>query len=1047
MDNFFVRRPIVAMVLSILMVIMGVLALQKTPVAQYPEIAPPMVSISTAFRGASAVNVEQAVTTPLEQKVNGVENMLYMTSINASDGSMSLRVTFEVGTDLDNATMLTTNRVGQATPFLPQEVRNNGITTKKTTPFPLMLISLTSPKGTYGSNFLSNYCTINLVDPLSRLDGVGEIRMFGGSDYAMRIWVKPDMLAKLNLSVSDLVNAVKEQNIISPGGQFGGPPAPSGTEFTYTTTLRDRLVTEEEFGNIIVKSSAEGEQVRLRDVARIELGLENYATQANFNGKDGAVIVVYQAPGSNALQLAEDIKARVAEMSERFPEDIRADVSLDTTLAVTAGIDEIMHTLLEAVVLVIIVVFLFLQSWRATLIPLLTVPVSLIGVFILFPLIGFSVNVLSLLGLVLAIGIVVDDAIVVVEAVMHNVEHGMNPREATVKAMKEVSGPVIAIALILVAVFIPVALAPGITGRMYQQFALTIAISVIISAINALTLSPALSSLLIKPNQQTGGALGRFFKGFNNVFSRFTDKYTSFTAIVIRKTGRAFIFILILVAGIVVLGKKIPGGFVPEEDQGYMMLNIQLPDASSLERTDSVCKKVSKVLANTPEIQSYTTILGYSMLSSAVSANNAFIFISLKEWSERELTANQLAQKLNSKMMTGITDATVIAFGPPAIQGLGNAAGFTIMLEDREGQTPEFLAVQTKKFMEAAKKHPEIGRISTTFRANVPQLRLDVDRDKAIKLNVALNEVYTSVNAYLGGMYINDIIRFGRQFKVLIQSEKEYRARVEDLNRYFVKSRDGKMIPLATLVSVGPMYGPEFTNRFNLYRAAEVSGTPAPGFSSSEAMKALEATAKEVLPRSMAYDFSNMSFQEKEAEGKGGTVFLMALVFVFLILAAQYESWSLPFSVLLGTPFAVFGAFLGLWIMGMVAPGYENNVFAQIGLVMLIGLAAKNAILIVEFAKAEYEKGTELVEAALLAAKLRFRPILMTAFAFILGVVPLLTATGAGAEARKVIGITVFSGMLVATILGVIMVPMFFIMIEKLGKKKHQSAKGKEEAV
>lgn len=1029
------------MVISILMVIMGVVALQSVPVAQYPEIAPPMVSINTVYRGASAVNVEQAVTTPLEQKINGVEKMLYMTSINAGDGSMTLRVTFGVGTDLDNATMLTTNRVGQAESFLPQDVRNYGITTKKTTPFPMMLIALTSPKGTYSSNFLSNYSTINMVDQLSRINGVGEIKMFGGSDYAMRVWVKPDMLAKLNLSVADLVSAVKEQNIISPGGQFGGPPSPKGIEYTYTATLRDRLVTEEDFGNIIVKSTDAGEQVRLKDVARLELGVETYTTQANFNGKNGAVIVVYQAPGSNALQLANEIRAKVDEMSQRFPDDIKADISLDTTLAVTAGIDEIMHTLLEAVVLVILVVFIFLQSWRATLIPLLTVPVSLIGVFIIFPSIGFSVNVLSLLGLVLAIGIVVDDAIVVVEAVMHNIEHGMNPKDATIKAMKEVSGPVIAIALILTAVFIPVAMAPGITGRMYQQFAITIAISVIFSAVNALTLSPALSSLLLKENQTPGGALGKFFKWFNKVFSSFTDKYTAAAGGIIRKTGLSLLFIAGIVVVIVLLGKRIPAGFVPEEDQGYIMLNVELPNASSLERNQVVTKKVTDVLEKTEEIESYTTILGYSMLSSAVSTNNSFIFISLKEWSTRKLTALQVAAKLNKQLMTGITEATVIAFGPPAIQGLGNASGFTIMLEDRSGQTPQYLAEQTKLFMDAARKRPEIGRISTTYRANVPQIRLDVDRDKAIKLNIPLQEVYTSLNAYLGGMYINDINRFGRQFKVFIQSENEYRTRVEDLNRYFAKSRDGQMIPLSTLISVNNYYGPEFTNRFNMYRAAEVSGGPAEGFSSSDALRALEETAAEVLPRNMAYDFSNMSFQEKEAEGKGGTVFMMALVFVFLILAAQYESWKLPFSVLLGTPFAVFGAFLGLWLVGMVAPGYENNIFAQIGLVMLIGLAAKNAILIVEFAKVEYEKGMELVEASLLAAKLRFRPILMTAFAFILGVVPLLTASGAGAEARKVIGVTVFSGMLVATILGVLMVPMLFVMIERIGKKKHQAAK------
>jgi HAE1 family hydrophobic/amphiphilic exporter-1 len=650
--------------------------------------------------------------------------------------------------------------------------------------------------------------------------------------------------------------------------------------------------------------------------------------------------------------------------------------------------------------------------------------------------IGFSVNVLSMLGLVLAIGIVVDDAIVVVEAVMHNLEHGMNPREATIKAMKDVSGPVIAIALILTAVFIPVAMTPGITGSLYKQFAITIAISVIFSAVNALTLSPALSSILLKPHQESKGILGRFFKGFNNIFDRFTNSYTGLTSKLIKRTGLSLLFIGVIVVLIIMLSKKIPGGFVPEEDQGYCMINVQLPDAASLERTAAICKRVEGILSKQEGVESYTTILGFSLLSSAIATNNAFFFISLKEWKERKYTAKQITYLLNRKLIGGIPEATVLAFGPPPIQGLGNSAGFSMMLQDRAGNTPQYLAAQTQQFIKAASQRPEIGRVTTTYRANVPQLSLDIDRDKAIKLNVALNEVYASINAYLGGQYVNDFSRFGRQYKVLLQSESEYRSKPEDIARFFVKSRNGVMIPLSTLTTVNASAGPEFTNRFNMYRSAELSGLPARGFSSGDALRALEEVAKQTLPKDVSYEFSNLSFQEKKAEGKGGVVFIMALVFVFLILAAQYESWSLPFSVLLGTPFAVFGAYLGLFVMGLFGMGYENNVFAQIGLVMLIGLAAKNAILIVEFARAEVEKGMEPVEAALLAAKLRFRPILMTAFAFILGVVPLLTATGAGAEARKVMGVTVFSGMLVATIMGVIMVPVLFVLIEKIGGKK-----------
>ncbi|HEU5291607.1 MAG TPA: multidrug efflux RND transporter permease subunit [Cyclobacteriaceae bacterium] len=1036
MSEFFIRRPIVAMVISILMVIIGFITLQGIPISKYPEITPPMIQVTTTFNGANAVNVEQAVATPIEQQVNGVEQMLYMKSINAADGSLTLQVSFEVGTNLDNANMLTQNRVSQANAKMPTEVKNFGVTTKKSLVFPLMLVSLTSPASTYDGIFLNNYANINVVDQLKRLKGVGDVVLFGGADYSMRIWLKPDQLTKLDLTVNDVVNAVKKQNAISPGGKFGAPPTPAGVEYTYTVTLQERLISEEEFGNIIVKSDERGAIIRLKDIARLELGLDNYNATSRLNKSSAATVVVYQMPGSNALEVADLVQKTMEELEPRFPGDLKYDISLNTTRAISVGIEEIVHTLFEAVVLVILVVFLFLQDWRATLIPLLTVPVSLIGTFIIFPMLGFSVNVLSLLGLVLAIGLVVDDAIVVVEAVMHNIEHGMKPKEATQKAMKEVGGPVVAIALILAAVFVPVAFAGGITGRLYQQFAITIAISVLFSAFNALTLSPALSAILLKPKSESKGWLQKFFDAFNRAFDKFTLGYTGVAGIVARKSLRSVIIIGIVMVFTFFLGKGIPGGFVPEEDEGYYLINVQLPDASSLERTDEVGKKVEAILGNFEDIQYSTIVLGYSLLTQSYSTNNAFIFVSLKPWDERKHTAKELIQQTNIAFRQTISEATAIAFGPPPIEGLGTSAGFTLQLQDRSGNTPQYLDDQTKAFIAAARQRPEIGNIFSLYRSNVPQKKIIVDYDKAEKLNIDLTEITSTISTYLGSAYVNDFNRFGRQYKVYVQAEGEDRLEPTDMGKYYVRSRSGEIIPLTTLAYIEDITGPSYTNRFNMYRSAEISGAPKDGYSSADALRALEEVAA-TMPKELGIAWSNMSYQEKAAEGTGGTMFLMALVFVFLILAAQYESWKLPFSVLLGVPAAVFGAFLGLWLGGLWSVSYVNNVFAQIGLVMLIGLTAKNAILIVEFAKLLHEEqGKPLFEAALESAKLRLRPILMTSFAFMLGVVPLLTAAGAGAEARKVMGMAVFSGTLIATIIGVIVVPGLFVLIESIGGKK-----------
>jgi HAE1 family hydrophobic/amphiphilic exporter-1 len=1039
MGEFFVRRPIVAIVLSIFIVLIGLLALKSVPISQYPDITPPTIKINTSFVGANAVNVEQGVASSIEQKINGVEEMIYMKSTNASDGNLSLDVSFKVGTNLDNANMLTQNRVSQAMPFMPPSVKQFGITTKKSLTFPLLVVSLTSGNSAYDDRFLANYATINLVDAISRISGVGEVKLLGSSDYAMRIWVKPDIMSKLDITVEDITKALQDQNVISPGGKFGAEPAPVGTEFTYGVVLQDRLIQEEQFTEIIIKSKEDGSKVLLGDIADIKLGTENYNSRSRMNHKQAATIAIYQTPGTNALDVADQIKKTMAELSLLFPEDIKYNVSLDTTLAVTEGISEIVSTLEEAILLVILVVFIFLQNWRATLIPLITVPVSLIGTFMVFPLLGFSVNVLSLLGLVLAIGIVVDDAIVVVEAVMHHIEHGKTPREATIQAMKEVSGPVIAIALILCAVFIPVAMVPGITGRLYQQFAITIAVSVAFSAFSALSLSPALASLLLKPSKpmnERKGLLAKFFNGFNRIFEKITGKYVGIAGYLSRKAIRVILILVVVIIGAGIFGKGLPGGFVPDEDQGYFIMNVALPATSSLQRTDQVCAQVETILSKYESLEFVTSIVGFNIVTGAYQSNVATYFVMAKEWKDREQTVEEIMTELNGVFAREITGGTVLAFGPPPIPGLGTGAGFTMMIQDRAGNSPEYLQQQTLAFVAAARKRPEIGRVNTTFNAASPQIKLDIDRQKAMKLGVPISAVNNTLGAFLGGSYVNDFNRFGRQYKVYVQADASYRVNPEDLSMAYVRNNKGEMVPVSTLVTASKVSAPEFTNRFNLYRSAEVNGIPAPGYSSSEALKALEETAREVLPQTMGYAWSNMSFQEKQAEGSAGSIFVMALLFVFLILAAQYESWKLPWSVLLGVPLSVFGAFLGLFLARLMSPSYVNNVFAQIGLVMLIGLVAKNAILIVEFAKAEHEKGIPLYEAAMSAAKLRFRPILMTAFAFILGVTPLLTASGAGAEGRKVMGMTVFSGMLVATILGVLIVPALYILIENIGKKK-----------
>jgi len=1033
-SRFFIDRPIVAIVISIITVIAGVVMIARLPIAQYPDIVPPIIQVQTTYTGADALTVEQAVATPIEQQMNGVQGMIYMRSINGSDGTLTLQVSFDVGTDVNLDQVFAQNRLAQANSQLPTSVVEYGTTVKQTVGLPLLVIPIYSPNGTYDARFLGNYATINVTDQLARVPGVGQVTLFGAADYAMRVWVRPDTLAKLGITVTDVVNAVKAQNVVNPAGQIGGEPAPPGQQFTYTVTAKGRLVDADQFGDIIIRANPDGSFVRLRDVARIDLGSLNYLQLGRFQGKPAAILAIYQSPGSNALATAGVLKQQIEELSKRFPADVAYSIALDTTLPISEGIDEIVHTLVEAIVLVIVVVFLFLQGWRATLIPLIAVPVSLVGAFIFFPMLGFSINTLSLLGLVLAIGLVVDDAIVVVEAAEVGIEHGLSPRDATIKAMEEVSAPVVGIGLILAAVFIPAGFMAGITGRLYQQFAITIAISVLISAFNALTLSPALSALLLRHKTPARGPLGRFFAAFNRFFDAATQRYVNVSGAAIRRWVRS----LILLAGMTVIavgiGRILPTSFVPIEDQGYFFMQLQLPDAASLQRTDAIARDVESVLANTKGVQSYTSIVGFSLLSNISQSYAGFYFVQLDPWKERgKRTADFIMREINAQLAQ-MPGAQAFAFGPPSIPGVGNAGGFDVMLQDRAGNGVDYLAENTQHFIDALRKRPELSGVVTVFRPDVPQIFANVDADKVYKLGVSSTDVYNTLQALLGSSYVNQFNRFGRTWKVFLQAEPEFRVNARDIGGFYVRNKTNQMVPLSTLMAARESVGPAYTNRYNLYRAVEVLGSPAPGFSSGQSMAVVEQTAREVLPADMSYEWTNMSYQETHAGGGAGT-FALSILFVFLILAALYESWSLPWSVLLTTPIAVFGAFLGIW-----ARGLDSDVFSQVGLIMLIGLVAKNAILIVEFAVLEQKGGKSPFDAALAGAKSRLRPILMTSFAFILGCVPLWTASGSGAISRQSIGTTVITGMLAATGIAIFFVPMLYVLVERIAGRSEAAA-------
>jgi HAE1 family hydrophobic/amphiphilic exporter-1 len=1040
MAKFFINRPIVAMVISILMVIIGLVAMLSLPIAQFPNIADPQIQVNATYPGADATTVQQSVAVPIEQQMSGVDNMEYMYSLNANNGSMKLTVDFDVKTDANTDQILAQMRQNQANSQLPTDVINQGVTVQKSTSAPLIMFALYSPNKTYDNIFLANYSYINVNDQMTRVRGIASVSVFGAGQYAIRLWVKPDRLAQMNITVPEIIKAIQAQNTVNPAGKIGGEPIPKGQQFTYAVRAPGRLQTSEEFENIVLRGAPGGAIVRVKDVARVELGSQNYDMLARLNGGPCALVALYQLPGSNAVDAANKAKALMAKLKENFPPDMDYVVALDTTLAVTEGMVEIEHTLFEAIVLVILVVFLFLQGWRATLIPLLAVPVSLVGTFALFPLFGFSINTLSLFGLVLAIGLVVDDAIVVVEIVEHHIEHGLSPKEAALKGMEEVSGPVIAIAIILAAVFVPTAFIPGITGRLYQQFAVTIAVSVIISAFNALTLSPALSALLLRPKKKSTGLLQRFFDWFNKWFGKATNGYVGVCHFLIRKSAVA----LILLAGTVVLtgmlGKSIATSFLPDEDQGYCFGGVQLPDASSLERNDQVVRQVEEILKNTPGIKYYSSVVGYSMLSGVYNTYSSFFFIAFKEWKERKAPEEQyqaIMAHLNREMGR-IPGAVGFAFPPPAIPGVGTSGGVTYVLEDRSGKGLEFLAGNLQKFLAAARKRPEFASVFTTALPSVRQVKVDVDNDLVIQQGVKVQDVYQTMQCFMGGAFVNYFNRFGRQWQVYVQSEGEYRTDPQNLGQFYVLNNTNQMVPLAALTKVSSTTGPEFTMRYNLFQGAQINASAKPGYSSAQAMKAMEEVFKETMPQGMGFDYLGMSFQEQKAQQGVSpmVIFGFSLLCVFLILSAQYESWSLPFSVLLVTPIAVFGAFAGLMV-----GHYENNIYAQIGLVMLIGLSAKNAILIVEFAKMNYDQGKPLIESALDAGKLRLRPILMTSLAFILGCVPLAKASGAGALSRQVMGFAVIGGMCAASFLAIFLIPVTFYVVEKLSGSKHSPAK------
>ena len=1039
MAKFFIHRPVFAIVISLVILIGGLISVFTLPIAQYPQISPPTVEVEINYPGANAETVEQSIATNVEAEVNGAENMIYMSSKSSSDGRYVLTCTFKVGTNLDLANVDINNRVNKANAKLPQEAIAYGVSVKKKSPDILLAISVYSPDSTFDETFLSNFTSINLVDPIARTPGVGSTMIVGQRDYAMRFWVRPDKLAKLGLTGSDLANVIGEQNLVAPAGQVGQPPAKAGTQFQYTVNVKGRLTDPSEFENMIVRTQPDGSVLRMKDVSRTELSGKSYTSFGRKDGIPATVLIIYQLPGANAIQTVDKVRKLLDEASRNFPPGLKYRISLDTTEFVKVAIEEVFSALKDAIILVLIVVFVFLGNFRATVIPMLAVPVSLVGTLGAFAVLHFSINTLTMLAVVLAVGIVVDDAIVVVEAVEHQIEHGLSPLEATEKAMDEVSGPVTAIGLVLCAVFVPVSFMGGIVGQLYRQFAITISVSVILSVIVALTLTPALCRMMLRPRRQMRGPLGAFVRGFNTVFNKVTGGYLGGVGFFLRRLTIALACLAGLWFGAGRLLMKLPAGFVPNEDQGYFFTVFNLPDGASMERTDQLMRRAEADVTKIPGVQEVLTMGGLNLLTNAYTSNNASLIVMLKPWEERKSAEEKLQSILAAarKDFAAYPEAMSLVFPPPPISGLGNASGFVFELQDKAGRSPQELAGVKDKFMQAMARSRELTGIYSAYSTSIPQIKLNIDRDKARTLNVPINNVFRGLQIYLGGLQVNDFNLFGRTYKVMLQAEQDFRKSPESIKDIYLRSNDNAMVPMSTVSSISMMTGPDILQRYNMFRSAEINGANAPGVSTGQALTVVEDLAAKELPQGYGYEWTSIAYQEKEAGGTQGPVFGMAMVFVFLVLAAQYESWAVPFSVLLGLPIGVFGALIGVSLMKL-----ENNVYVQIGIVALMGLAAKNAILIVEFAKEYHEKqGMSLVAAAAEGARLRFRPIMMTAFAFILGVVPLVVASGAGAAARKSIGIAVFAGMLTASTVGLFFIPMLYVVIQSAaylvaGKKR-----------
>ncbi|MEM7021545.1 MAG: multidrug efflux RND transporter permease subunit [Pseudomonadota bacterium] len=1037
-SKFFIERPIFASVISIVVVIAGTVTLGVLPVAQYPEITPPTVSVSANYPGASAAVVAETVAAPIEQQVNGVENSIYMSSTSASDGSYSLTVSFEVGTDLDIAQVLVQNRVALAEPNLPEEVTREGINTKKKSTNIILIISLESSDPQYDELFLSNFATLRLKDVLSRIPGVGEVQIFPASDYSMRIWLDPNQLKSRGITTNDVLDAIREQNVQVAAGQIGQPPAPSGQNFQLAVNVLGRLTDIEQFEQIIVKTGEGGAITRLEDVARIELGGKSYDLTSRLTGSPSASLAIYQLPGANALDVAKRVYDTMEDMSRLFPAGISYKVPYDTTIFVEESIKEVYITLFQAAALVFLVLFIFLQDWRATLVPAVAIPVSLIGTFAAMGAIGFSLNMLTLFGLVLAIGVVVDDAIVVVEATAAHMERGLSSKDAAIKAMSEVSGPVIATTLVLLAVFVPAAFLPGITGELYRQFALTIAVSTLFSTLNALTMSPALCALLLRPPKQKKNA---FFRGFDAVFRKLEGGYLGITTALIRRTAVVMVLFLVIGGFTVWQFGRLPTGFLPLEDQGYLMVSVQLPDASSLERTNEVLDRIDGILENVPGIEQWVTFGGFSLIDGTNASNAGTVFVIMEPWDDRtdpsvsqEAILGTLQRELGA-----IQEAIAFAFPPPAIPGLGVAGGFQMQLQDRGAVGLNELGAMTEELIADGNAQSGLTNLNTTFRANVPQLFAEVDRTKAKQLGVPLSELFGTLQAYLGSAYVNDFNRFGRTWQVKIQADHQFRLEPEDIRRLEVRNANGDMVPVGTLVAVERTLGPQTILRYNLFPSASITGQAAPGFSSGQALNLMEQMANEKLPASMGYEWTGMSYQEKQVGSEAILVFALAIILVFLVLAAQYESWTSPAAVILVVPLALLGV-----VVALLARHFDNNVYTQIGIVLLIGLASKNAILIVEFASEQRQQGKSILDSAATAAQLRFRPILMTAISSIAGFMPLVVAAGAGAASRQAIGTAVVGGMIAATFMSLMFTPVFYVVMQRIGELRRRSPKAEQ---